>query len=216
MARRKRRRSTGTEAGGARTVAEPLGLVSWRDRTQQVLRALRDYSRQRQGGAIEEYLRRRFGEPSEVPLDVDLERAFDDFVCAEGTAGDARSLVLAFAEEDADLAPEERESLRRWPTERTRRVCLLDRAYRERLDLWDPVRAARVPLQLLERLPAARAAELVRGSVVIALSAPWGHRLVALGAVEFYEDDEAATLYRREVLQSDRVWHDLPVPAPNR
>jgi hypothetical protein len=188
--------------------------VPWRERAREVLARLRAFARDREPEALETFLRGLFGEPSDVPPDADLERAFDDYVAAPGSAGEGRSLARAFAEEAEGLEAEERRDLPRWETERRRRVYLLDRAARERLDLWDPLTADRVVLHLLERLPAARAAALERGAVVVASSAPWGTRQVAIGRLELYEEDEAIRMYRREVVSSGRIWNDLPPPAP--
>ena len=208
MSRRKRRRTHAVPSGAG--AAPPL--VSWRHRAREVFARLREDARSRQGAALEAHLRARF--PGDPPSDADLERAFDDLVCTPKSAGDERSLVKAFAEEAPDLDPAERESLKRWEAERTRLVAVLDRAARERLDLWDPVRSGRVLLHLLDLLPAGRAAALPRGAVVVAVSVPWLRWTVALGPLEVYEDEEAIALFRREVRASGRIWHDLPAAAP--
>ncbi len=231
MVRRKRRRGRGhgqgpdTTSGGPRNpaghhdpaepaTAERPALVSWRERAREVLARLREHARETQGPALEASLRNRFGDEADGAPVADLETAFDDLICTPGTAGDPRSIVRQFAEEADDLEAHERTTLPLWETERRRRVYLLDRGHRDVLELWDPVRAERLTLHLLERLAPGRLMGLRRGAAVVATAAPLAARQVALGQVEIYDDDEAVHLYRKAVRDGGRTWHDLPPPAP--
>jgi len=196
---------------------ERTPIVSWRERAQAVLFALRDHAKRTRGPEIEAWLHERFGDAVATTDVADLELAFDAFVCTPGSAGEEagnRSIVRAFAEDAPDLEDEERQQLPTWEGACTRRVHLLDRCHRDRLDLWDPVAGDRLTLHLLEKMAKGRVAELARGTVVIATSLPWGTRLLALGRVEIYDEGEAVALYRREVRESGRHWHDLPAPTP--
>lgn len=216
MGRRNRRRGKG--GGSAATAAgRRPALVPWRERVREVLLRLREFARDGWGEAIESFLAARFGDGAASASVSDLQTAFDDYVCAPRSAGgeDGRAIVSVFADEDGSLPLAERESLGRWPAERSRRVYLLDRAGRDRLDLWDPIAGGRLVLHLVERLPAAAAAALPRGTVVVAASVPWAQRRVVLGAVEMYEDEDALEMYRREVRQGGRHWHELPPPTPS-
>lgn len=227
MSRRKRRRGRQSGAGAAEapsaapststTAAPPREkkpLVVWRDRADEVVGRLRAYAKERYGFEIEAFLREGFGDGVEQASVRDLEQAFDDFVCTSGSAGDGRSILAAWIGEDEALDLEERRQLLTWENERHRRVYLLDRGQRDHLELWDPVRGGRATVQLLDRLPKGRLAALDRGTVVIATTAPWGTRTIALGPVELYDDDEAISLYRKEVRDLGRLWHELPAPAP--
>jgi len=219
MGRKQRRRRGGGRAGrgaGASTVGRKRRApVPWRERAREVLRALRDYARDGFADVIEAHLAARFGDAADEVSVSDLQIAFDDFVCAKGSAGDGRSILQAFVEASADLQAQEREALPTWETERTRRVYLLDRAHRDRMDLWDPIAGGRAVLHLIEKMPPAGAAALRRGTVVIASSAPWVQRRIILGALEMYEADDAVDMYRREVRESGRTWHELPPLAPS-
>ena len=200
---------------GAGGRGRPLrSIVPWRERVRDVLVRLREYGRAHRGPEIEAGLRERFGAEAGAADVADLQRAFDDWLCVPGALEDGRSLVRAFAEEEPDLTAEERQSLPLWEEERTHRVYLLDRGSRERLDLWDPIAGGRVGIQLVEKMTPGRAAALRRGCVVTATSAPWAGRRIALGRVEIYDGDDAIDLYRKQVRQGGRVWHDLPPAAP--
>ncbi|MHC5011389.1 MAG: hypothetical protein ACYTG6_10620 [Planctomycetota bacterium] len=213
--RRKREPQKGDRASAVAARGRPA-LVPWRERLRELLSGLRAWARETQPEALEAHLRAVYGEPEVVPPDADLSRAFDDYVCAPGTAGDGRSLVCTFAEESPDLSAEERKELVAWEQERMRRVYLLDRCFRDRAELWDPLADARLLVHLLEKLPGGRVAALRRGAVMVAVTVPWGGKTVALPPLEIYDDDEAVALYRREVRNGGRVWHDLPAPAPKR
>jgi len=215
MGRRNRRRGRGGE-GAATSAGRRAALVPWRERVREVLARLRDYARDGWAEPIETVLAAHFGDAAPEASVADLQLAFDDYVCAPGSAGDeaGRSIVVSFAEEEGELQLAERESLKRWPAERSRRVYLLDRAARDRLDLWDPLAGGRIVLHLVERLPAAAAAALPRGTVVVASSVPWAQRRIVLGPLEMYEDADAIEMYRREVRQGGRHWHELPPPVP--
>lgn len=220
MGRRKRRRRTADSTPATATpevasdVREKAEIVPWRQRAREIIRRLREFARDRAGTEIEVYLRRRFGDAAATTPVAELERAFDDYVCAPGTPEDGRSLVRMFAEETEDLEAEERRFLPLWESERRRGVFLLDQAHRDQLVLWDPLHADRVTMQLLERLPRGRVAGLERGAVVLATIAPLEHRVVALGEIELYDSDDAIKLFRQEVREQGRVWHDLPKPLP--
>ncbi len=196
---------------GRRTRRAPL---PWRERAREVLLTLREWARDRDGPGIEAFLRTRLGDDAADASVADLQRLFDDFLCAPGSGGKERSLIRAFAEEHEDLTKDERDLLPSWETERTRKVCLLDRAHRDRLDLWDPVGGGRIVLHLLEKMPPARAAALSRGAVIIATWAPWNGRRIALGQIEIYDDDNAIEMYRNAVRDEDRPWTDLPAATP--
>ena len=189
-------------------------LIPWRERARQVLTQLREFARDRAGDEIEAFLQKTFGENGQEPDVHDLQRAFDDYVCAVGSAGENRSLVRAFVEESGDLQVDERDLLKSWEQERRRRVFLLDRCTRDRIELWAPLAGGREVLHLIEKMPPARAAALKRGTVVIATSAPFGSRKIVVGQMEIYEGDDAIEMYRAEVRDEGRIWHDMPPPAP--
>lgn len=219
MGQRQRKRSKGVSqdakgarAAGSRRTRRPI--IPWRERARDVLAQLREFARERQGDVIEAHLQQRFANGETAPDLSDLQVAFDDFVCVPGSAGDERSLVRVFSEEAPDLDASERERLANWEKERTRRVYLLDRGHRDRMDLWDPITEGRVVVHLIEKMPPVRAAALRRGTVVVATSAPWVRRRVVLGPVEMYEDDEAIEMFRKEVREGGRMWHDLPPATP--
>ena len=238
MSRRKRRRARPQQATRADTSADGSGvpaassgataaptaeaprngkkpLVPWRDRAREVLTRLRSFAKDRFGFEIEAFLREGYGDAlGETPV-PDLERAFDDFVCASGSGGDGRSVLATWIGEDEALELDERRQLLTWEKERARCVYLLDRCQRDQMELWDPVHGGRVTVQLLERMSKGRVAELSRGTVVIATTAPWGARTIALGPVEIYGDDDAINLYRKEVRELGRLWHELPAPTPS-
>ena len=120
-----------------------------------------------------------------------------------------------FVEEaGGDLQVEERGQLPTWETERRRRVYLLERCHRDRMELWDPLAGGREVLHLIEKMPPARAAAMRRGTVVIATSAPLGQRRIVLGQMEIYEGEDAVAMYRDQVRGEDRIWRDLPPAAP--
>jgi hypothetical protein len=218
MGRKQRRRKGGRAGRGSGATAvgrKRRAPVPWRERAREVLRALREYARERYGEVIEAHLAARFGDEAGDASVADLQLAFDDFVCVKGGAGDGRSIVQAFVEDSTDLPSQERESLPKWETERARRVYLLDRAHRDRMDLWDPIAGGRAVLHLIDKMPPAGAAALRRGTVVIASSAPWVQRRIVLGSLEMYEADDAVEMYRREVRESGRTWHELPPLAPS-
>lgn len=224
---RKRRRSKngGSTATAGRT--RPV-LVPWRERSRAVLARLRAFARDGWADALERFLTARFGEAVAEASVSDLQTAFDDYVCTPGSAGDdhapeqavegapARSILRVFVDEEQDLDAEERRILPTWETERTRRVYLLDHAHRDRLALWDPLAGGRTVLHLIDKLPAAAAAALSRGTVVVATSAPWAKRRIVLGQLELYDTDDAVEMYRGEVRQGGRMWHDLPPSTPAR
>lgn len=218
MGRKQRRRKGGRGGRGAGAAAvgrKRRAPVPWRERAREVLRALREYARERYAEVLEAHLTARFGDGADEASVADLQVAFDDYVCAKGGAGDGRSIIQAFVEDSSDLQAQERESLPTWETERTRRVYVLDRAHRDRMDLWDPLAGGRAVLHLIEKMPPAGAAALRRGTVVIASSAPWIQRRIVLGSLEMYEADDAVEMYRREVRESGRTWHELPPLAPS-
>lgn len=214
---RKRRRGKG---GGSTATAgrARAGLVPWRERARDVLARLRAFARDGWADALEQYLGARFGDAAAETSLSDLQIAFDDFVCGPGSAGEeehpTRSILRVFVDEAPDLDPEERRLLPTWEAERERRVYLLDRAHRDRLELWDPLAGGRTVLHLIEKLPAAAAAALGRGTVVVATSAPWSKRRIVLGQLELYDADDAVEMYRGEVRAGGRMWHELPPPAP--
>ena len=216
MSRRRRRGKSGgptAVAGRSRPV-----LVPWRERARDVLARLRGFARDGWGSSLERYLAARFGDAAKETSVSDLQTAFDDYVCGTGSAADeehpTRSILAVFADEERDLDAKERALLPTWEVERKRQVYLLDRPHRDRLELWDPLAEGRLVIHLVEKLPAAAAAALSRGTVVVATSAPWGKRRIVLGQLELYDAEDAVEMYRAEVRADGRMWHDLPPPAP--
>jgi hypothetical protein len=183
-----------------------------------VLARLREFARDGWAAPLEQYLGARFADTTGDPSVSELQHAFDDYVCGPGSAGDEaspnRSILGVFVDETADLDAEERRILPTWEVERSRRVYLLDHAHRDRLELWDPLVGGRAVLHLVEKLPAAGAAALGRGTVVVATSVPWTKRRIVMGQLELYDADDAVEMYRGEVRQGGRAWHELPPPAP--
>ena len=214
---RKRRRGKGGGSTATAGRSRPA-LIPWRERARDVLARLREFARQGWASSLEQFLAARFGDGAAEASVTDLQDAFDDYVCAPGSAGDeetpARSILRVFVDEEKDLDAEERRILPTWEAERSRRVYLLDHAHRDRLELWDPLEGGRTVLHLVEKLPAAAAAALGRGTVVVATSAPWAKRRIVLGQLELYDADDAVEMYRREVRGGGRMWHDLPPPPP--
>jgi hypothetical protein len=186
-------------------------LVSWKVRVADLGARLLEHARERRGPELEGLLGERAGGDEH---DADHERAFEDLVCAPGSAGDGRSLVRAFAEEADGLEPPEREQLLRWERERVRGVYVLERCFPDLVEAWDPVAGARLTIHLPERLPGARAAEVGRGTLLVAVTVPWTSRLLARGRVEFWNDPRALPLYRNEARAAGKAWHDLPPPTP--
>jgi hypothetical protein len=196
-------------------------LRPWRGRVQDLLDSLQSWSRAHYGPAVDQWLESRFeglGGPADAP-EADVDRAVEDFVCTPGSAGEGRSILSIFAEQAAGpaeegLEPEDRDQLRRWERERRRGVFLIQHAARDRLTLWDPLEGAPLTLHLLNKLGAARADSLRRGTVVTATYQPWMARLVAVGEVEFFADERAISLFREEAVGSGARWHEAPPPAP--
>lgn len=194
---------------GERGVAQPrAALVSWKVRVAEIAGRLLDHAREhvRAAPAAET------GDGSD-PADAD--RALEDLACLPGSAGDGRSLLRAFAEEAEGLSPPEREQLLRWERERRRGVYVVERCFPDLVEAWDPLEGARLTFHLPERLPAGRAAEVARGTLVVAVTVPWTTRRLARGRVEFWSDPRALPMYRSEVRGSGRAWHDLPPAAPS-
>lgn len=189
-------------------------LVPWRVRVEELARRLLEESHARRGPELEAALRERHGAEAERLTVGELARALEDLVVAPGTAGDGRSLLRAFAEEAEGLEPAEREQLLRWERERRRAVYVVERCLPDLVEAWDPVEGRRETIHLPERLPGARCAEVARGTLLVVVTVPWTTRLVARGPVEFWSDPRALPLYRAEVRQSGRTWHDLPPAAP--
>jgi hypothetical protein len=213
--RRRRRHTEGTGGDERATTRERAKIVPWRRRARELLRRLRDWVREEHGPAVEEYFVLRFGDRlRETPV-ADLERAFDDFAFSGGTPPDGRSLVAVFAEDAPGLEKEERDLVRSWEESRQRGVYLLDRCQRDLMILWDPLRGGRMTLHLLERMARGYAAGLRRGAVIVATTMPYADRTIALGEVETWTDDEALRVFRQEVRESGRTWHDLPKPSPS-
>lgn len=216
-ARKRRRKPPPADEATARgaTMQEKPKIVPWRRRAREVLRALREWVRAEHGSAVEDYLHLRFGDAVKDTPIADLERAFDDFTFSRGTAPDGGSLLAVFADEAPDLSREEREAMRAMEEARDRRVYVLDRAQRDLLFLWDPLKGERVTVHLLERMARGYVANLRRGAVVVATTLPYGERTIALGEVETWSEDDAIRMFRQEVRDSGRTWHDLPRPTPS-
>lgn len=214
MTARKRRRKQGGP-GETATARERKPIVPWRRRARELLGQLRAWVRDTHGPAAEDYLHLRFGpDAKQTPLG-DLERAFDDFIFSRGTAPDGGSLVRLFADEAPELEPAEREEIRAWEESRARGVFLLDRAQRDLLVLWNPLGGDRVTVHLLERMARGYVAGLQRGAVMVVTTMPYGERRIALGEVETWNDPDAIAVYRKEVRESGKDWHDLPRPSPS-
>jgi hypothetical protein len=188
-------------------------LVSWKTRAADLGARLLEHARDRRGPELEALLAERAaGDASED--DADRDRAFEDLVCTPGSAGDGRSLVRAFAEDADGLEPPEREQILRWEKERVRAIYVVDRCFPDAVDAWDPLAGQRVTIHLPERLPGARASEVKRGTLLVAVTVPWTTRVLARGRVEFWNDERALPLYRAEARSAGRTWHDLPPAAP--
>jgi hypothetical protein len=216
MSRRKRRPKSRPAGEPSPTSAtrERTPIVPWRQRARELLHQLRDWVRAEHGPAVEDYLHLRFGPAVTTTPVADLERAFDDFVFSRGSGGEGRSLVAVFADEADALASEERAEIRSWEEKRARGVYLLDRAQRDLLVLWNPVDGSRTTLHLLERMARGYVAGLQRGAVVVVTTMPYADRLIALGEVETWNDDEAIQVFRKEVRESGKPWNELPKPTP--
>jgi hypothetical protein len=205
--RRPKEQETGTERPRA-------ALVSWKVRAADLGARLIDHARERRGPELEALLLELGRTDAAARDDEDHDRAFEDLVCSPGSAGDGRSLVRAFAEEGDGLEPPEREQLLRWEKERTRGVYVVERCFPDAVEAWDPLAGERLTIHLPERLPGARASEVARGTLLVAVTVPWTTRRLARGRVEFWNDPRALPLYRDEVRASGRTWHDLPPAAP--
>lgn len=199
-------------AGPASRLRPPL--VSWKTRVAGLGRRLFEWARERRGPELEEALGQLLGPEAATAEPAQLERAFEDLLVAPGSAGDGLSVLRAFAEQAEGLEPAEREQLLRWERERRRAVYLVERCFPDHVEVWDPVAGARSSLHLPERLPPGRVASVARGSVLVATTVPWTTRTLARGQVEFWTDPRALPLFRTEVRQSGRGWHDLPPAAP--
>jgi hypothetical protein len=181
-------------------------LVSWKVRVAELGERLLESVRTHGGADLAARL--SACEPAEA------QRLLEGAACTPGALADGRSALRAFAEESTDLEPLEREQLLRWERERRRGVYLVERCFPDVIEAWDPVAAERLVIHLPERLPGARASEVRRGTVVVAVTVPWTTRLLARGQVELWNDPAALALYRTTVRDSGRAWHDLPPPAP--
>lgn len=224
------RASQTTAQPAAQTTSQPQSLSRstdrsalrpWRTRVQDLLDHLHSWSRANYGPALEDFLTQRFGsaQATEAAPGEDVDRAVEDYVCASGSAGDARSILSVFAEQapgtgGGPMDPEDRVQVQRWERERSRGVFLIQHAARDRLTLWDPLEGAPLTLHLLRKLGQARAEGLRRGTIVTATYQPWMARLVAIGTVEFFDDERAITLFRAETLESGASWHEAPPAAP--
>lgn len=205
----------GSRKQRGRRTREPI--VPWRDRLRSLLEHVRAAARAQSGPALEAFLTERLGpraQHEDAHLESDRARAIDAFACLPGSAGGEQSLVRRLAEEAGALEPADRDQLLRWETERRQDVFLLQRAHPDRLEAWDPVEGAGLTLHLLDRIGAGQAAQLVRGTVLTCAYLPYMARLVALPPVEFYAGAEPLGLYREQVKEAGRRWHDAPAPAP--
>jgi hypothetical protein len=185
---------------------ERPAFVPWRVRVADIAAALVEAARARLPAEV-------LAQSAEVD-DADADAFLEALACRVPLV-DGRSLLRAFAEDEPSLAAVEREQLLRWERERRRAVYLVERCHPDVLEAWDPVDAKRTTIHLPERLPGARAAEVARGSVVVADTAPWGARVLARGRVEFWGADDALRLFRDEVRARGLAWHDLPPAAPS-
>lgn len=189
-------------------------LVSWKTRAADLGARLFVFARERRGAELEQALRQLLGPQAEAADAAELERAFEDLIVAPGSSGEALSLLRQFAEQAEGLELAEREQLLRWERERRRAVYLVERCFSDHLEAWDPVEGARTLIHLPDRLPAGRVASIARGTVVVATTVPWTTRTLARGQVEFWTDPRALPLFRAQVRESGRAWHDLPPAAP--
>lgn len=189
-------------------------LVSWKVRVVEIGAQLLEHARARGGDALEADLAARLAAQPLEADDAERERVLEDLACTPGSAGDGRSLARTFAEDAEGLEPAEREQLLRWERERRRGVYLVERCLPDVVEAWDPLAGERLTIHLPERLPGARASEVPRGALVVAVTAPWTTRWLARGRVEFWNDARALPLYRDEVRAGGHVWHDLPPAAP--
>ena len=211
---------------GAPTPAAPAevgrdALRPWRTRVLELLDHLHGWSRSQYAPAIERWLEHQFGQAGgpDAARACDVDRTVEDFLCMVGSADESHSILSVFAEQapgpdGGPLDPEDREQVLRWERERRRGVFLVQHAARDRLTLWDPLEGAPLTLHLLHKLGAQRADQLKRGTVVTATYQPWMARLVAVGEIEFFEDERAVSLFREETLGSGARWHEAPPPAP--
>ena len=210
-------KATPAEAPGP----ERAALRPWRPRVQALLDHLQSWGRTQYAAAIERWLEHTF-EPlggADAARACDVDRAVEDFLCLPGSAGEGLSVLRVFADqapapEGGPMDPEDRDQIRRWERERGRGVFLVQHAAPDRLTLWDPLEGAPLTLHLLHKLGAARAAGIQRGTVVTATYQPWMARLVAVGEVEFFDDERAVSLFREETVSSGARWHEAPPPAP--
>lgn len=189
-------------------------LVPWKARVAELGARLFAFARDRRGAELEDALRQHLGPQADTAGLAELEHAFEALIVAPGSSGEPLSLLRQFAEQAEGLEPAEREQLLRWERERRRAVYLVERCFPDHLEAWDPVEGARAVIHLPERLPAGRLAAIARGTVVVATTVPWTTRTLARGQVEFWSDPRALPLFRAQVRESGRAWHDLPPAAP--
>jgi hypothetical protein len=191
-------------------------LVPWFVRAAELLARARAFAHDRREAFLAERIAQRFGAKAAALAPADLERAVHDLLGEPGSMGDGRSILRAFAEDADALEPAERDQVLRWERERRRGVYVLERCHPELLEAWDPLAGERVVVHFSEALARGRAASLPRGTVVSAVTLPWNDRRLAEGQVEMYADDDALRLFRTEVRNAGRAWHDPPAPAPVR
>lgn len=204
----------GTTSPSAATKSATSTIVPWRERIRGLIDGLRAYARDHHGAALEQLLKKAFGNPPAIEHPADAERLVDDFVTTPGSGGGGRSILRAFCEDAPGIDAEDREQALRWEQERRRGVFLVQRCFPDHIELWDPLEGAGLTLALLDRMPAGRAAEIRRGTVATTTFLPYGARLVAVGLLELYADHEAMKMFREQVVDSGRPWHDAPPPAP--
>jgi hypothetical protein len=212
--RGKRKRRGGGTDGPATAQAERQALVPWRQRVGSVLDTLAAWARQHYAAALDAHLARCFGDPPAPERPEDAERAIEDACCAPGSADGQVSILRAFSEQAPGLAPEERDQVRRWETERRRGVFVVQASLRDRLVLWDPLEGAPLTLHLLEKQSPDEARRIGPGTVTTAVFQPWMARLVAIGRPEYFADRRALALFREQTTSSGATWHEPPPAAP--
>lgn len=203
-------------AKAAEAAATRPELRSWRLRVGDLIAQILDWGHWNYGPALEQCLRRQFGDAAASEAQTDLDRVGFDFICTAGSADANASILSVFLDQARTLPEEERDQARRWERERRRGVFLIQHCMRDQLSLWDPLEGAPLTLHLLDKLPAARVEAIGRGAVVTVSFQPWMARLVAVGEPEFFVDSRALALFREQTLESGAQWLEAPAPAPQR